>query len=199
MITQIDKKTALVLIDLQKGIVKKATAHPVNDVLKNVTLLIDAFRQKHLPVVAVHVNPLGAAWTKTRTEVITIPPDPLTQTLAKGEMRITGFTEFAPELPLLPEDIVITKKTWNAFFQTPLQEELSKRGITQIVLCGISTSIGVEGTARAASELGYNIIFATDAMTDTVLEAHNNSLLNIFPRLGEVGTTGDVLNLLKLL
>ena len=125
MITQIDSRTALVLIDFQKGIVKKGTAHSA-------------------------------------------------------------------------EDIHITKRGWNAFFQTPLHDELQKREITQIVLCGISTSIGVEGTARAASELGYNIIFVTDAMTDTVLASHNNSLLNIFPRLGELGSAYDVINLLNL-
>lgn len=199
MITQIDRNTALVLIDLQKGIVRKETAHPVADVLKNAVVLIDTFRKKGLPIVAVNVNPMGAAWTKTRTEVITIPPDPVTQTLTKGEMKLTRYTDLVPELPILPEDIHITKKTWNAFFETPLHEELKKRGITQIVLCGISTSIGVEGTARAASERGYNIIFATDAMTDRVLEAHNNSLLNIFPRLGELGQAIDVVNLLNLM
>jgi nicotinamidase-related amidase len=70
--------------------------------------------------------------------------------------------------------------------------ELKKRKITQLVLCGISTSIAVEGTARAASELGYNLTFATDAMTDKVLEAHENSIHNIFPRIGELGTVMEI-------
>jgi nicotinamidase-related amidase len=64
------------------------------------------------------------------------------------------------------------------------------------VLAGISTSIGVEGTARAASELGYNISFALDAMTDRVKEAHERSIQFIFPRIGETGTTADIVAML---
>ena len=199
MITELDKNSALVLIDFQKGIVKKETAHPVGDVIKNAALLVDAFRRSNRPIIATNVDPIGAAWTKSRKEVEMVFQNPIGQTLEKGEMKLTGFTEFIPETDVKPEeDILITKKTWNAFFETPLQDELVIRNITQLVLCGISTSIGVEGTARAASELGYNIAFAVDAMTDTVLEAHNNSILNIFPRLGELGPTGDIIKLLNL-
>ena len=71
--------------------------------------------------------------------------------------------------------------------------QLRRRGVTGIVLCGIATSIGVESTARSAWEHNYNIAFASDAMTDTVEENHNRSLVGIFPRIGEVGTTDDIL------
>lgn len=199
MITKIDKNVALVLIDLQQGMVKKETVHPVGDVLKNAAILMDTFREINQPVIAVTVDPIGAAWTETRTEVPFISPNPILRELEKGGMIVSGFTKLVPEINIRAEDdIHITKKTWNAFFETSLQDELSIRGVTQIVLCGISTSIGVEGTARAASELGYNITFATDAMTDTVLEAHNNSILNIFPRIGELGSTEDVIRQLLL-
>jgi len=103
-----------------------------------------------------------------------------------------GFTDIVPEIEVKPEDILIEKKSWNAFFLTSLNEELKKREITQLVLAGISTSIAVEGTARAGSELGYNLIFATDAMTDKIREAHSNSLSNIFPRLGELATVMEI-------
>jgi len=107
-------------------------------------------------------------------------------------MPVLGFTDIAPEIQIQPQDILIEKKSWNAFFQTSLHVELKKRKITQLVLAGISTSIAVEGTARAASELGYNLTFATDAMTDKVLEAHENSIHNIFPRIGELGTVMEI-------
>ena len=94
-------------------------------------------------------------------------------------------------------DIYITKHTWNAFFETELNNELKKRSITNIILAGISTSIGVEGTARAASELGYNIAFATDAMADRVESAHHHSIEIIFPRLGERGTTKEIIEILN--
>lgn len=193
MITALDKQTALVLIDLQKGVVKMETAHPVKEVLSNSAQLISAFRSLQLSIVVVNVNPIGAAWTKARVEQPTVPRNPIVQTLAKAALSISGFTDTVPEIKVQPGDILITKKTWNAFYDTSLHEDLQKRGITGIVLAGISTSIGVEGTARAASERGYNISFAIDAMTDKSPEAHHNSLQHIFPRIGETGSTREIL------
>jgi len=192
MITTIDKQTALVLIDLQKGVVRMDTVHPVINILLKVSMLVDVFRAANLPIVIVHVNPMGAAWTKTRVEKSTLPQNPVMHTLARMVMPVMGFTDIVPEIKIQPQDILIEKKAWNAFFQTSLNKELKKREITQLVLAGISTSIGVEGTARAASELGYNLIFAIDAMTDKVLEAHENSINNIFPRIGELGTVMEI-------
>jgi len=61
------------------------------------------------------------------------------------------------------------------------------------VLVGISTSIGVESTARDAWERGYQLTFVTDAMTDMNADAHDRSLKIIFPRIGELGTTDEAL------
>ena len=94
-------------------------------------------------------------------------------------------------------DLTVTKKTWGAFHNTSLHEELQKRGITQVVICGIATSIGVESTARQAYELGYNVTLATDAMTDLNMDTHNNSVKLIFPRLGETGSCEDIVTQLK--
>jgi nicotinamidase-related amidase len=192
MITTIDKQTALVLIDLQNGIVKKETAHPVKQVLLKASMLVDVFRAANLPVVVVHVNPLGGSRSKTRVEVSALPKNRLMQTITKVVMPLTGFMDIVPEIKIQPEDILIEKNTWNAFFETSLDKELKKKGVTQLVLAGISTSIGVEGTARAANELGYNLTFATDAMSDRVKEAHENSIRNIFPRIGELGTVMEI-------
>jgi nicotinamidase-related amidase len=182
MITAIDKNTALVLIDLQNSIVASPVAHPVVDILKNVNELIAAFRKNELPIVLVNVNPAGAAWMKSRKEAkAATPPENNT------------WYQISDKVAVADSDIMITKHTWNAFFETALDAELKKRGITGIVLAGISTSIGVEGTARAASELGYNISFATDAMTDMQEPAHQRSLLFIFPRLGETGKAAEII------
>ncbi len=75
---------------------------------------------------------------------------------------------------------------------TDLDLQLRRRGITNIVLCGISTSIGVESTARDAWERGYNLTFVRDAMTDRSLEAHERSFEIIFPRIGEIGTVAEI-------
>ena len=65
------------------------------------------------------------------------------------------------------------------------------------MLAGVATSIGVESTAREAYSLGFNVTLASDAMTDLDQGAHDNSIAKIFPRLGEIGTTTEILSLLE--
>ncbi|MCC8410504.1 cysteine hydrolase [Mucilaginibacter sp. UR6-1] len=181
MITEIDKHTALVLIDLQNAIVRLPLQHPVNEVIKNAATLLHAFHKAALPAVIVNVNPSGR-WTSTRKDA-----KQATVVFTDEQLAIT------PELSTHADDIFITKRTWNAFFETGLHEALQQRSITNIVLAGIATSVGVEGTARAAAELGYNVSFASDAMADMVLEAHERSLQYLFPRIGEVGTVAEII------
>jgi nicotinamidase-related amidase len=183
MITAIDKNTVLVLIDLQKGIVKIDAVHPMQGILEKSALLVDAFRKAGLPIVVVNTIPSGIS---TRNE------NPAAKNMLSVIASIPDFADIADEIKTHPSDIFITKRTWNAFYNTKLHDELQKRNITGIVLVGVATSIGVEGTARAAYELGYNISFATDAMTDRVAEAHTHSLQIIFPRIGEQGTASDI-------
>jgi len=147
MITELDKQTALVLIDFQKGILAGDKAHPLEGVLKNAAALVDGFHEAGLPVVIVNVNPDGAAWTRSRKDA-----------QMPASKKPDNFTEIADEVPTRPDDIFVTKHTWNAFFETELHKELQKRNVTGIVLGGVSTSIGVEGTARAAAELGLSLI-----------------------------------------
>jgi nicotinamidase-related amidase len=180
-ITALDPKTVLILIDLQKGIVDNPTAHPIGEVIKHAAALADAFRRHDLPVVLVNVA--GAA--PGRTE----------QTRSRGEFP-AYWTDLVPELNQQPEDHTVTKRTWGAFTNTGLDEPLKKLHVTQVVVAGVATSIGVESTARQAHELGFNVTLATDAMTDRSLDAHTNSITRIFPRLGETGTTWEIVALL---
>ena len=106
------------------------------------------------------------------------------------------WTDLVPELDRQPSDHVVTKRTWGAFTNTDLEKHLKGLGVKQVVLAGVSTSAGVESTARHAFELGFNVSLASDAMTDMNLDAHTNSLTRIFPRLGETGTTWEILELL---
>ena len=186
MVRKLDNKTALILIDLQQGIAKD-TAHPTGLVLANAVKLIHAFRGRELPVVLVTVNPSGARLLKCRVESRQISASSGQPTLP------ANFTEFVPEIKMQADDILIRKHNWNAFFETNLHEQLQQRGVTGIVLGGISTSIGVEGTARSASEFGYNQTFALDAMSDKILQAHQHTVRFIFPRIGELGTTDEII------
>jgi nicotinamidase-related amidase len=180
-VTTLDPKTALVIIDLQKGIVSLPTAHPVAEVVKHASALAAAFRRHGLP--AVLVNVAGAA--SGRAE----------QARSPGEFP-AGWADLVPELNQQPADHTVTKRTWGAFTNTDLEVHLKKLGVTQVVIAGVATSIGVESTARHAHELGFNVTLAVDAMTDRNPDAHDNSITRIFPRLGETGTTQEIIQLL---
>ena len=181
-LSALDPRTALIIIDLQKGIVSLPLVHPVSDVVKNARALADAFRAHRLPVVLVNV----AGRAPGRTE----------QARHLGDLP-AGWTELIPELNQQSTDQTITKHTPGAFARTRLEERLRDRGVTQVVLAGISTSSGVESTARQAYELGFHVTLAIDAMTDASMDSHIHSLTKIFPRLGESGTTQEVLSLLE--
>lgn len=180
-VTTLDPRSALVVIDLQRGIVSLPTAHPTAQVVENAAALATAFRRRGLPVVLVNVDG-GAPGRAEQARKTTGPPD---------------WTDLVPELNAQPSDHRVTKRTWGAFTDTDLQAFLESRRVTQVVLAGISTSAGVESTARNAHELGFNVTLVVDAMTDTNAEAHVNSTTRIFPRLGETGTTQAVLRLLS--
>jgi nicotinamidase-related amidase len=180
-LTTLDAKTALVVIDLQKGIVALPTAHPVAAVVKHARALADVFRGHDLPVVLVNV----AGGAPGRTE----------QARRLGELP-DDWADLVAELDRQPQDHTVTKRTWGAFTGTDLAEHLKKLGVTQVVIAGVATSIGVESTARQAHEHGFNVALAIDAMTDMSPEAHLNSVTRIFPRLGETGTTREIIDLL---
>ena len=182
-LTTLDSKTALVVIDLQKGISSFPTVIPASDVAKRASVLMRAFRQHHLPIVLVNVE--GRA--PGRTEQI-----------RTGGNFSPDFADFLPELNQQPHDYVVTKKTWGAFTNTDLDAYLKSLGITQVVILGIATSVGVESTARQAYELGYNVTLAVDAMTDMSEETHQYAITKIFPKLGETGTTQEIIELLDV-
>lgn len=180
-LTQLDSKTAFIAVDLQKGIVAAPAAHPTADVVANAARLATRFRELELPVALVHVTGGAPGRCEQPRNFESMPND---------------WAELVPELDQQPSDHIVTKKTWGAFTNTDLKGYLDGLGITQIVLAGIATSMGVESTARAAHENGFNVTLAIDAMTDRSLEAHQNSVERIFPRLAETGTTDEVLKLL---
>jgi nicotinamidase-related amidase len=181
---ELDPRTALVVIDLQKGVVGRPLFHPVPEIVANAAQLAAAFRKASLPVVLVNVafSPDSADRLNPRADA---PQPPMALP--------ADFSELIAELGAQPSDIRITKRQWGAFYGTELDLQLRRRGVTGIVLCGIATSIGVESTARAAFEHGYQLTFASDAMTDFKEATHNNSLQNIFARIGQVRTTQEII------
>ncbi|MFC5911033.1 hydrolase [Streptacidiphilus monticola] len=187
-VTTLDPTSALVLIDLQQGIAGRPTVpYTGAEVVGRAVELAEAFRAKGLPVVLVRVTfaPDLADTVPGRTEA----PRPAAAPPA-------GWDVIVPELQGHEGDIHVTKRNWGAFHGTDLDLQLRRRGVTQIVLGGVATSIGVESTARAAHEHGYHVTVAVDAVADMDADAHANSIEKIFPRLGETGTTEEIVKLL---
>ncbi len=188
----IDKtKTALVVIDLQKGIAGLPGAEPYTSdaVIANAAKLAQAFRKNEMPVFLVRVTP--SADMKDGLKPTTDIPMPARQ-------ATPDWSTIVPEMGPASTDLIITKRQWGAFYGTELDLQLRRRGITTIVLCGISTNIGVESTARDAYERGYNQIFAEDAMTARSKEGHNATVQFIFPRIGQVKKTEKILKELSV-
>jgi nicotinamidase-related amidase len=182
-LTELDSTPALILVDLQKGIL--ASGNPgISIVVGKAAALADAFRAKNFPVALVNVT--GGAPGRTDVGAARTTP----------RQRPDGWTEIVPELGARPDDIFVTKRTWGAFHNTELDGALRARNVTQVFIGGVATSMGVESTARSAHEHGYHVVLVTDAMLDPDPASHKHSIISVFPRLGEIATTGEVLTML---
>lgn len=181
-ISSLDPNTALLVIDLQRGILAFPMVHPVQAVVRRAGKLAKTFRRHSLPVVFVTVAGGAPGRTERAHGSGDLPPD---------------FAELAKDLDRQPRDHVVTKRTWGAFTNTDLAEYLKTEGVTQVVITGIATSMGVESTARQAHERGFHVALAVDAMTDMNADAHFNSITRIFPQLGENGATKEIIDLLE--
>ncbi|MFI8497164.1 hydrolase [Streptomyces sp. NPDC085524] len=175
--------TALVLIDLQTGILALPTAKPSAGILAKGIELAGAFRARKLPVVLIKV-----AWSPDGGDLPTANVDRPGPAVAPP----AAFSEIPAELAALG-DVVVTKRHWGAFTGTELDLQLRRRGIHRIVLAGISTSVGVESTARTAWELSYDLVFAEDATADLDADSHAHTFGKIFPRIGKVSSTAEIL------
>jgi len=176
--------TALVLIDLQRGITAMPTQpHPTSEVIANAAKLATAFRAAAAPVITVRVAPSADGGDALRTDVDE-PRQP--------QQMSADFAEIVPQIRDA-RDIVVTKKQWGAFYGTDLDLQLRRRHITTIVLGGISTNMGVESTAHAAHEHGYNLVLIEDAMSARTADDHTFAITRIFPKIGRLASTSDVL------
>lgn len=186
-------KTALVAIDLQKGILANPCApHGAADVVARTARIAEALRAKGGFVVLVHVGPLDG-----RDALAPITDAPAGARPAPP----SDWTEIDPSL--LPHaNLIVRKRQWGAFYGTELDLQLRRRGIDTIVLCGVSTSAGVESTARDAFDRGYNQVFVEDAMsagsvTPGGADDHAHTIRSIFSRMGRIRSTEDVLAALE--
>jgi nicotinamidase-related amidase len=181
------KKTALVLIDLQQGIVGQTLApHAAADVVRRGAELGRAFAATGSLIVRVNV-----AFAADDADRLQLPVDAPMPVRPGGWPA--GWSDLVPEIAALPGAINVTKRQWGAFHGTELDLQLRRRGITTIVLGGIATNFGVESTAREAWQHNYAVVIAEDATTTLDAEMHRMAVGKILPRIARVRSTAEVL------
>lgn len=182
------EKSALVLIDLQNGIAgRELSPHTSEEVIQNASKLVKAFSEKGAFIVLVRVSTIdGKDMVKPKTDL-----------KAAGMKYPEGWDNLVPEIADTKNAHIVTKRQWGAFYGTDLDLQLRRRGIDTIILGGVSTNIGVDTTAREAYQHGYNQIFAEDAMTAITKEEHDYVCKYIFPRIGKIRSTKEIVSSLK--
>ncbi|TDB70383.1 isochorismatase family protein [Micromonospora sp. KC721] len=166
-------RTALIVVDLMPRIVEQDMGpHKGADVVARASRLVTTFRRAGGTVVLVRVDRPGVAEQ---------PPG----------------SGFVPEMEPQPGDIIVVKQTIGAFYGTGLADQLRERGVSSVVMTGLATTMGVESTARAASDHGFEVIFVADAMSGMAAAEHDHALTVVLPRFGEVVTTDEVIDWLS--
>jgi nicotinamidase-related amidase len=179
------EKTSLIVIDLQKVITAIPTEpYPASAVIENSVRILNIARKRGLPVFLIHVTHLPDLKDALK---------PISDTSSSFSKFDPSWSEYIPELNIQPGDFLITKHQWGAFYRTKLDLQLRRRKIDTIILCGIATNLGVESTARFTYEFGFNQIFASDTMSARSKEEHEYPLKYIFPRLGIIRNTEEIL------
>ena len=178
------RTTALVMIDLQHGIVSRPVApHSGAQVVAKAKPLADALRAKGGTVVWVHV---------LLNELLALPADAPGRT-ADTPPAPAEASELVPEIGAQPGDVIVSKRQWGAFYGTDLEQQLRRRGIDTIVIGGIATNFGVESTARAAFDFGFKLVFVEDATSGLNEEMHRFSFEKLFRHMGHVRSTQETI------
>ncbi|GBG96763.1 isochorismatase family protein [Lactococcus termiticola] len=186
------KKTALVIIDMQKGIASREGLAPYSaeELLAQNEKLTNSLLNTEALVVFVHVKNHGGEALKPITDAM----------IAPASQPAADFSDFIQESAYDQNNknvIHVAKHNWGAFYGTDLDVQLRRRGIDTIILTGLATTIGVDTTAREAYQANYNVIAVEDAMTDFNPALHKAITEGIFKRLGRVRSTDEVLAMIK--
>lgn len=183
MINLSPASTALILIDLQEGILPRAGGpRGGEDVVATAKALAARFRQAGAAVILVHVAFAKGALPSQLVDEPGLPKDgspPEFSTLVPG-LRADG-------------DLVVIKHHWGAFTGTDLDLQLRRRGVRTVVIGGIATNLGVESTARSAWELSYDIVIAEDATASIDAGMHDFSITKILPRIARVAQSDEIM------
>lgn len=182
-VSVLDENVALLAVDFQIATTGRPAAHDIDGVIAAGVRLIAAFRTAQLPVVVTRAD-LNAPPAGRTVHSRPRPPIP--------ESALAIVPAIGPQ----PGDVVIGRRAWSPFAGTDLDARLRSLGVTQVVFSGLATSFGIESGVRAAYDLGYHVVVATDAITDPFVERHDYAVSSVFPILAELGTSEEIACLL---
>jgi len=161
--------SALLILDMQRFFLDESSHAYIPSspaIIPEIKTLMHAFLKNNLPVIFTrHINTKKDAnlmnkWWKDLIE----EDNPL--------------SEITSDL-LRPENIVIKKTQYDAFYKTSLEDFLNKMGITQIVITGVMTHLCCETTARSAFLRGFDVFFTIDGTASYNEDFHRATLLNL--------------------
>jgi nicotinamidase-related amidase len=179
--------TAVVLVDLQVGVTAMPVVpHTADEVVANAAKLVAAARAAGATVAFVRVD-----YGEGNALQVRVPND--------AQMSWdppAGWSQLDPRLGAVEGDVVVTKHVVSGFHATDLDLQLRRRGITTLVVGGIATHMGVEGTVRSAFDHGYAQVLVEDAMGAMTEEQHRYPVAEVFPIVGHVATTDAVVEAL---
>ena len=184
---KLDKSTtALIIVDLQTGILDPEPVPFGRDhVIQRAAALGQAFEQVGSPIVLTTTDfalgyadaPKGLADSPWSLPKEGLPPH---------------FARLVPQIDTLPAAVRLVKRQMSAFFGTELDLQLRRRGCETVVICGVATNMGVEATARAAFDLNYNVVLASDACASVAPGLHEFAMERILPRIARVRETNEI-------
>jgi biuret amidohydrolase len=203
-------KLALVIIDMQRDFIEPGGFGAVlgNDVnllkpiVPAVARLLDRCRQRGVTVI--HTKECH------RPDLADCPPAKLCRGNGKlkigdvgpmGRILVEGEpgNDFIPALMPKAGEVVIPKPGKGAFYATTLQAELAKRGITQLLITGVTTEVCVQTTMREANDRGYDCLLVEDG-TESYFPAFKKATLEMVRAQGGIvgwtATTEQILNVL---
>lgn len=185
---------ALVLVDFQRDFCAPAGAHGTDaqmtgsgrpaDAVSAASTFLDRYRESgRTPILirTTHDETTTSPLWEHKYEERPTPCQPGTE-----------GAEFAPDLGVDPEDVVVTKHRYNAFYETSLQTILRSNDISEVLIGGVSTNVCVESTVRGAFDRDYDVTVLADCTGSTEDSLREATLENVAAHFGTVQTSTDV-------
>ena len=196
--TIVREKTSLLVIDMQNDFVKDGSLLEVAGIrnqIPKIKKLTETCRKLEVPVIYTRV--IYRADSKVKPLSLEIFPALEREGLRYG----TDGAEICDELKPEPEDIVVTKMGYSAFYNTPLESILrnikGRRNVDTVIVCGTVTNGCCESTARDAFERDYKVVFGSDITSARTDEFQSVTLKTIAYAFGRVATCDEIINALE--